>query len=50
MAVQLLIFALFAVALVVAAGLLARKNMWKWICLYWVILTVKNFLDWIRGL
>ncbi len=28
----------------VAEGLLHKKNMWKWIALYWVILTVKNVI------
>ena len=32
-------------AAIVAAGLLRKKNMWQWICAYWVILTLKNFVE-----
>lgn len=42
---QLLIFFLMLDAAIVAGGLLRKKNMWVWICLYWIILTAKNFVD-----
>lgn len=29
----------------VAYGLIKKRNMWKWICLYWVLLTLKNLVD-----
>ena len=29
----------------VAFGLFRKRNMWKAICLYWVILTLKNAFD-----
>lgn len=42
---QFLIFMLMADAAWVAYGLIRKRNMWRWICLYWVILTIKNLLD-----
>ena len=44
---QLLVFALMADALMVCVGLALKKNMWKWIVLYWAILTVKNAVDFV---
>ena len=32
-------------ALVVAAGLVRKKNMWPFIALYWMILFVRNAVD-----
>ena len=29
----------------VAFGLARKQNMWKWIVLYWVILTLKNLCE-----
>ena len=45
MITQLLIFLLMADAAYVAYGLMRKRNMWKLIVLYWVILTVKNLVD-----
>lgn len=42
---QVLVFALMADAAWVAIGLARKKNMWKWIVLYWVLLTLKNAVD-----
>lgn len=36
---------LFAISACVAAGISEKQNMWKWICAYWVALTVKNAID-----
>ena len=36
-------------ALIVAIGLAKKRNMWQFICLYWIILTVKNAIDMIGG-
>ena len=33
----------------VADGLLHKKSMWKWICLYWVLLAVKNVVGLIEA-
>lgn len=33
----------------VADGLLHKRNMWKWIALYWVILAVKNVVGLIEA-
>lgn len=33
----------------VANGLVHHSDMWKWIVLYWVLLTMKNLADWIAG-
>ena len=45
MITQILIFLLCADAAWVAVGLLRKRNMWLWICCYWVILTLKNLAD-----
>ena len=42
---QIFVFLLFADAAWVAAGLIRKKVMWKWISLYWVLLTLKNLCD-----
>lgn len=42
---QLLIILLMIDAAWVAYGLIKHKVMWKWICLYWIILTMKNLAD-----
>jgi len=42
---QILVFALMIDAAWVAIGLARKKNMWRWIILYWVILTLKNLVD-----
>lgn len=42
---QILIFLLMADAAFVAYGLIRKRNMWKFICLYWILLTLKNFVD-----
>lgn len=47
---QLLVFALMADALIVCIGLARRRVMWRWIVLYWAILTVKNALDFLTML
>lgn len=36
---------LFWIALMVAIGLIYGLNMWKWIAVYWIVLTVKNAYD-----
>lgn len=45
---QLLIILLMADAAWVAYGLLRQQNRWKWICLYWIILTLKNLADFVH--
>lgn len=47
MITQILILALMLDAAYVALGLVQKKNMWKWIILYWVILTIKNAVDFV---
>ena len=42
---QFCVFLLMIDAAWVAYGLLRKKNMWCWICLYWIILTAKNMVD-----
>ena len=44
---QLLVFALMADALIVCVGLARRKVTWRWIVLYWAILTAKNLVDFV---
>ena len=42
---QFFICLLLIDAAFVAYGLLHRQNMWKWVCLYWILLTMKNAVD-----
>ena len=44
---QILILALAIDAGWVAAGIIRRRIMWRWICLYWVILTSRNIVAFI---
>lgn len=46
---QLCVFLLMLNAGIVAVGLSMGVNMWKWIILYWIVLTVKNCADFITG-
>lgn len=47
---QSCIFGLMLIASVVAVGLMKRRNMWKWIIAYWVLLTIKNIIDFVGGI
>ena len=47
---QFCILGLIVIATVVAFGLMKRRNMWKWIIAYWVLLTIKNVIDFIGGI
>lgn len=42
---QMLILLLMADAAVVAIGLSRKKNMWLFIVLYWLLLTIKNTMN-----
>lgn len=42
---QFCVYLLCADAAWVAYGLYRKQNRWKWIVLYWVILTLKNYCD-----
>lgn len=42
-----LVLLLVMVAAVVLGGLLAGKNMWREIILYWVVLMLKNLCAWL---
>ena len=46
---QILVLCLMADAAWVAQGLLRKQNMWRWICLYWLILTAKNAVDFLAN-
>lgn len=37
-----LVLALMVIAAVVLVGLVRRRNMWRWIVVYWAVLTVRN--------
>lgn len=41
---------LAAIAARVAYGLYRKRNMWRWIVLYWLVLTVKNSLEFIASI
>lgn len=42
---QMLILLLMVDAAVVAIGLSRKKNMWLFIVLYWLLLTIKNTMN-----
>lgn len=44
-----LVLALMVIAAVVLVGLYRRRNMWKWIVAYWVVLTVRNAVTLVMG-
>ena len=44
---DILIIALAVIAAVVATGLIMGWSMWAFIILYWMVLTIKNVLDFI---
>ena len=44
---QCLVFLLMADAAYVAYGLARKRNMWRCIVLYWVLLTAKNIVDFV---
>lgn len=44
---QLFVLALALIALRVAAGVAKGASMWRWVVVYWVVLTLKNAAAWI---
>ena len=42
---QFFVFLLMADALIVTVGLSRKRNMWPFIFLYWILLTLKNAVD-----
>lgn len=46
---QILVLALAGIAAYVAYGVYDGWNMWRWITIYWIILTVKNLCDFMAG-
>lgn len=47
---QILIFLLMLDALVVAVGLAKKKNMWVFIVMYWIMLFMKNAMNFAEAL
>ena len=47
---QVLIMLLTLDALIVAAGLAKKKNMWLFIVAYWIILFTKNAMNFVQTL
>ena len=45
MIAQFFVLLLCLDAAVVAAGLIKKRNMWPFIVLYWILLTIKNAVD-----
>ena len=43
----ILIIVLAVIAAVVATGLIAGYAMWPWIIAYWIVLTMKNVVDYV---
>lgn len=48
MMTNILIIVLAAISAVVATGLIAGYAMQAWIVAYWLVLTMKNLLDYVR--
>ena len=44
---KILILALMIIALIVFIGQVLKLNCWLLICLYWLVLTIKNLFDWL---
>lgn len=44
---QVFVYLLMLDALWIACGLVQRRNMWSWIVLYWLLLTAKNYADFV---
>ena len=44
-----IVLALMVIALFVFVGLALHQNMWWLICIYWAVLTAKNWCDWQGG-
>lgn len=42
---QFFILALALISARITYGLYRKRNMWRWIVVYWVVLTVKNAVD-----
>ncbi len=42
---QFFVFLLMADALIIAVGLSRKYNMWAFIVAYWILLTIKNAVD-----
>lgn len=42
-----LVLALMLIALIVFIGQVLKLNCWLLICLYWLVLTIKNLFDWL---
>lgn len=49
MLTQIFIFLLAYIAAIVAYGLYKKQVMWKWIVVYWLVLTAKNVMDLLNG-
>jgi len=45
----LLVLCLCMIASIVAIGLILKQNMWLFIITYWIVLTIKNVVDFIGG-
>ena len=37
--------ALLYVSVIVFAGLICKKDVWGWICLYWLLLSIRNLTN-----
>ena len=44
---KILVLALMLIALIVFIGQVLKLNCWLLICLYWLVLTIKNLFDWL---
>lgn len=42
---KILVLALMLIALIVFIGQVLKLNCWLLICLYWLVLTIKNLFD-----
>lgn len=42
---EFIIILLALISALVALGVSRKVNMWRWITLYWIVLTIKNIMD-----
>lgn len=45
---QVAVICLILIAAYVSYLQITKKHAWRWIVAYWVVLTIKNFFDWMR--
>jgi hypothetical protein len=42
----LFVYILAVISFTVTIGIARKRSMWGWILAYWIVLTIKNYVDW----